>query len=376
VPPLPNDPEPAVPPAPGFLPAGPEPVVTSWVIPGAPPAASRWGNWTPPPDERTITVGGVIGEAWTTYRRAFGPLLAMGTVIGLLLILLSLPSEVYTVRTYDALIRVIVDAVNTRANHTGISDPILLQDQIVALATIPTGTAVIFAITGGLATGVGILGSCVLTSAALAARAGRRVSPTEALTAVLARSSALVVPALLLAAGSTLVTLTIQLNSDTIQRSDLTSAGGTSTSEIALTIAAFVIVVAIFYLSVRWGLAIAAILREDLSLRAGLRRSSELTHRHRLRLGAIFILVGLLQALTVSLPAIAVGAGVGVQLGSVSSGIVAFTLAAVVGSALWAPFNPAVAAVIYGRLTEREGGPTAAPGSSGVAGAGEVSPTD
>ncbi len=380
MPAAPGDPEPAAPQAPGFLPAVPAPVVPapvvpSWAIPGAPPAAPRWGDWTPPPDERTITVGGVIGEAWGTYRRAFGPLLAMGTVIGLLLILLSLPSEVYTVRTYEALIRVVVDAVNTRANHTGISDPILLEDQIVALATIPTSTAVIFAITGGLATGLGILGSCVLTSAALTARAGRRVVPTEALMAVLARSSALVVPALLLAVGSTVVTLTIQLNSGTLQRSDLTSAGGTNTSGIALTIAALVIVAAIFYLSVRWGLAIAAILREDLGLRAGLRRSSELTHRHRLRLGAIFILVGLLQALTVSLPAIAIGVVVGVEVGSVSSGIVAFTLAAVVGSALWAPFNPAVAAVIYGRLTEREAGPSVAPGSSGVAGVGEAIPT-
>jgi Membrane domain of glycerophosphoryl diester phosphodiesterase len=187
----------------------------------------------------------------------------------------------------------------------------------------------------------------------MTARTGRRVSPAGAVTAVLARGSALVVPAVLLAAGSAIVTLAIQLNSETLQRSDLTSSGGTSAAEAALSVAAIVIAIAIFYLSIRWGLAIAAILVEDIGLRAGLRRSSQLTHGHRLRLGAIVILVGILQALTVSLPAIVTGVVVGLNVGSLSSGIIAFAIAAIVGSALWAPFNPAVAAVVYGRLTER-----------------------
>jgi uncharacterized membrane protein YesL len=351
--PDPNAPDAAAPDALAPGSAAPEPVATSWVTPEPPPiAASRWGGWTPPPDERTITVGGVIGEAWGTYKGAFGPLLLMGTVIGLLLILLSLPTEVYTVRMYDALIRVIVDFVNTRATHSGISDPVLLEDQILAIANMPLSTAIIFAITAGLTTGLGILGSCVLTAAALTARAGRRVSPSGSVMAVLARGSALVVPAVLLAAGSAIVTLAVQLNSGSVQRSDLTSTGGTNTAQTALTIAAIVIAAAIFYLSVRWGLAIAAILVEDVSLREGLRRSSRLTRGHRLRLAAIVIVVGLLQGLTVTLPALVLGLTIGFNAGSISSGIISFALAAIVGSAVWAPFSPAVAAVAYRRLAD------------------------
>jgi hypothetical protein len=176
--------------------------------------------------------------------------------------------------------------------------------------------------------------------------------------AVLARGSALVIPAALLAVGSAVVTLAIQLNSGTLQRSDFNGTGGTNTASGLLTIAAIVIVAAIFYLSVRWGLAIAAILVEDLSLRDGLRRSAQLTKGHRLRLAAIVILVWLLQGLTVTLPAVVIGVAVGLNAGSIASGIVTFALASIVGSAVWAPFSPAVAAVAYGRLSERAGAAT------------------
>ena len=114
-------PAPPAPETPPLEPAAAGPAMSSWVLPGQPSAGPRWGAWTPPPDERTITVGGVVGEAWGTYKRAFGPLLVMGTVIGLLLILLSLPTEVYTIRTYESLFRVIFDYVNTQAAHSGIS---------------------------------------------------------------------------------------------------------------------------------------------------------------------------------------------------------------------------------------------------------------
>lgn len=356
--PAPPTPEPGAPGSVAPEPAAPalgaaQPAVSSWVLPEQSPSGPRWGAWTPPPDERTITVGGVVGEAWGTYKRAVGPLLVMGTVLGLLLILLSLPTQVYTVRTYESMFRVLFDYLNTRAAHSGISDPILLEDQIMALANMPLGTAIIFAITAGLTTGLGILGSCVLTAGAITARAGRRVSPSGAVMAVLARGSALVIPAALLAAGSAVVTIAVQLNSGTLQRSDFNSTGGTSTAGTLLTIAALVIVVAIFYLSVRWGLAIAAILAEDLSLREGLRRSTQLTRGHRLRLAAIAIVVLLLQALTVTLPALVIGVAVGLNAGSIGSGIVTFAIASIVGSAVWAPFGPAVAAVAYGRLTEQ-----------------------
>ena len=77
----------------------------------------------------------------------------------------------------------------------------------------PASTAITLAITDAAALGLGLLGGAVLTSAALTVRAGRRVSPAEAVGAVLARGSALVLPAVLLAVGSAAVTLVIQFNS-------------------------------------------------------------------------------------------------------------------------------------------------------------------
>jgi hypothetical protein len=356
----------------------PRAAASAWVVPEAPPSGTRWGGWTPPPDERTITVGSVIGEAWATYKRALGPLLLIGTAIGLLTVLLRLPTAIYTVRMYESFINVFVDAVQARANHTGISDPILLQAQFQAIFTMPTGTAITFAFADGATIALGILGTCALTAAAMAARAGRRVSPTFAILAVVARGSALVLPAVLLGLGSTLVTLAVQLNATTIQNNDFYAAGDSPVLATLLSVAGIVVAVAIFYLSVRWGLAIAAVLAEGVGLRAGLRRSTELTRGHRLRLAAIFIIAGILQGLTISLPSLVIGVVAGVGTGAVSSGVVAFAIAGAVGSALWAPFNPAVAAVAYGRLAERDAGSVGATGLAGTlgpTGAPEAIPT-
>ena len=261
-------------------------------------------------------MGGVVGEAWGTYKRAFGPLLAMGTVIGLLLILLSLPTQVYTIRTYESLFRVIFDYLNTRAVHSGISDPILLEDQIMAIANMPLSTAVIFAITAGLTTGLGILGSCVLTAGAITARAGRRVSPSGAVMAVLARGLGPGRPRRICSRSA--ARSSRSRSSSTPGRSSgrtSNSAGGTNTVRTLLTIAALIIVLAIFYLSVRWGLAIAAILVEDLSLREGLRRSSRLTRATAFASRPSPSSSWLLQALTVTLPAVVIGVAIGLNAG-------------------------------------------------------------
>lgn len=342
------DPATAYPAAP--VAAYPAPPVAAYVAP--PVAAPRWGSWTPPPDERTITVGRVIGEAWRIYKRAFVPLLAIGAVLGLVTILLSLPTIVYSLRTYDAMFRVILDFLDQNGNNNGIYDPVLFQTQLQSLAVMPSGTAITLAITDAAALGLGILGGAVLTSAALTVRAGRRVSPAEAVGAVLARGSALVLPAVLLAFGSAAVTLAIQFNSPAIQAARFETSE-TSTITTVLSVAGIVVTLAIFYLSVRWGLAIAAILVEGIGLRDGLRRSSELTRGHRLRLAGVVIVVGILEALTVTLPSVVFGLVIGTSVNAVSPGIVSFTLASIVGSAIWAPFMPAVSVVAYDMLTER-----------------------
>ena len=120
-----------------------------------------------------------------------------------------------------------------------------------------------------------------------------------------------------------------------------------------LSLAGIAVTLAIFYLSVRWGLAIAAILAEGIGLRDGLRRSSELTRGHRLRLAGIVLVVGILEALTVTLPSVVFGLVIGTSVNAASPGIVSFTLASIVGSAIWAPFMPAVSVVAYELLTER-----------------------
>jgi hypothetical protein len=280
------------------------------------------------------------------------PLLAIGAVLGLLTILLSLPTVVYSVRTTEAVIRVFIDVFDQNGNNYGITDPVLFQTQLQALAVTPASTAITLAITDAAGLAMGILGGAVLTSAAMTVRAGRRVSPAEAVGAVLARGSALVLPAVLLAVGSATVNLAIQFNQPTIQAARFETSE-TSTITTALTVAGIVVSLAIFYLSVRWGLAIVAVLAEGIGLRDGLRRSSQLTHGHRLRLAGIVLTVGILQALTVTLPAVAIGLVIGTSVNAASTGIVSFTIASIIGSAIWAPFMPAVAVVAYDLLRER-----------------------
>ena len=316
-----------------------------------PVGASGWARYTPPDDARSISVGGVIGEAWRTYRRAFGPLLLIGLVLGLLLILLSLPSDVYTLRMLDSMLRLIF---TTDFNNTGIYDPVLLRSQLDAIVTMPTSSVITFAVAGGASVAVSILGGCVLTAAAMTARAGRTVSPSRALAEVLRHGSALVLPSILIAFGSIAITIPLTLNAQSIQSAEIAAAarGGTGTQNW-LTFAGILLSVAIFYLSVRWAVAVPAILAEDIGLRAGLRRSSQLTRGYRLRLAGAFLIVSLLEVLTVALPSVVIGLVVGFTASSAWAGVVAFALAAVIGSALFAPIGAAIAAVAYGQLTER-----------------------
>lgn len=319
--------------------------------PPPPVGASGWARYTPPDDTRAVSVGGLIGEAWRTYRRAFGPLLVIGVVIGLVVILLSLPSDVYTLRMLDSMFRVLF---TTDYNATGVVDPVLLRQQLDAIVTMPTSTVITFAVAGGASIAVSILGGCVLTSAAMTARAGRLVAPLQALAAVLSRGSALVLPALLIAFGSIAITIPLTLSAQSIQSAEIAAAarGGTG-NQNWLTLASIVVSVAIFYLSVRWGVAVPAILAERIGLRAGLRRSTELTRGVRLRLAAAFLVVGFLQIMTVVLPSVVIGLVVGFSASSPFAGVVAFALTAVIGSALFAPIGAAIAAVAYGQLTER-----------------------
>ena len=321
-----------------------------------PAGAPRWGGWTPPDERRAISVSGVLGDAWQTYRRAFGPLVFIGAVLGLLVVLLGLPNEVYLVRMVDSMFHLFMDA----GSSNGIYDPILLQSQLEAITRMPSGLAVVIAVAGGASVGLSLLGTCVLTAAAMTARAGRRVSPPVAVAAVLSHGSALILPAVILALGSIAVTLPIELASQDIRDAQLSASSGGISSSGWLTIASIVVACAAFYLSVRWCLAIPAILAERIGLRAGLGRSSRLTHGHRLRLGLAFVVVGFLQAVTVGLPSIVVGFVLAVSAGSAAAGIAAFALVAVVGNALWAPVGAAIAAVAYGTLTDDATGPAPA----------------
>lgn len=317
-------------------------------LPESPPAVPRWSGWTPPDERRAITVSGVLGEAWQTYRRGFGPLVLIGAVLGLLVVLLGLPNEIYLVRMVDSMFHLFLDA----DLPDRIYDPILLRSQLQAITQMPAGLAVVIAVAGGASIGLSLLGTCVLTAAALTARAGRRVSPPLAVGAVLSHGSALITPAIVLALGSIAVTLPIELSSRDIQDAQLSASSGGISGSGWLTIASVLVAVAAFYLSVRWCVAIPAILSERIGLRAGLRRSGHLTRGHRLRLGLAFIVVGVLQALTVGLPSLVVGVVLAVGAGSAAVGIAAFAAVAVVGNALWTPVGAAIAAVAYGTLIE------------------------
>jgi hypothetical protein len=290
-------------------------------------------------------VGELLRSSWRTYRRAFVSLFLVGALPLLVADLVGLPSLVYSSRALTEMFR-LLGSIDYR--HP--VDQAVVQDRLAQISTMPTDLRIIAAVASGAAVMVTVIGAAALTAAFLAAQEGRRIPALEAIGIALHHRAAIVVPAVLLGLGVIAVQIPIQLNQETLAGAGA-SAGSAQTVGGLLTALAVLIGVVAFYLGVRWGLAIPAILVEGIGLLAALGRSSKLTRGCRLRLGLAVFTVGLLTGVTVELPGIVVAVAIGFATGSAGPGVATFLLISLVGGALWAPIGTGILTTAYRIVT-------------------------
>ena len=340
VPPAPV-PAPQAPPAPlgpGFAPPGSVP-------PGPVPPGPVW-QWTPPEEPRGPTVGGLIRGSINLYRKAFSSLFGLALIQEAIQILLLIPTLVIFAHAVSAM----MDVLNRTTLPRGASPSAVaayqaqLQEQLQLAFAPERGLAVLSALASGLGTPVALVFLALFTSVLLATSDGRSDSPSAAVRAVFARPASFVLPGVIL--GMCLVILGLPYG---VNQSAFSGAGQTAEGArlgLLLTGLGFAVAILVIYLAVRWSLAIPAMLAEGIGLRAGLRRSSELTQGMRLRIFFAILVVDLVFAVVGFiglLIALVIGVGARSIAVGVASGVVLFLALQVAV----APIAPAITVVAY-----------------------------
>ena len=214
--------------------------------------------------------------------------------------------------------------------------------------------AALSAVGGGAGVAIALIGTAVLSAAALAAAAGHPISVGGAFRMVAARSDGLVRPIIALGAGWVAVSSGLVLLEASSDLQGWVGAPASPRSVLIgslLSVLAIVLTIGILVTAVRWALFIPAVLAEDLGLGRGLARAARLTRGIRGRLALAMAALLILQAVTVGLVAavvgIVVGIAVGLSAGSAAVGIGAYLAATLIGNLLWAPLLPAMLALAY-----------------------------
>jgi hypothetical protein len=324
-----------VPPPQVPLPPGPVP----------PPPGPVW-QWSPPEEPGGLSVGALIRGTFRLYRKAFSSLFGLALVQQAIQLVLWIPAFVIASR---AITRTIDLFEHTTFPQTeSYSETLAFQDQfqaqIQAAITPDSGLAALYALTSGLGVPVGLVFVALLTAVGLAACDGRSDSVSAAMRAVSARLTSFVVPGVLLGLGVVILSLPYGFNQAAISGTGRTPEG--ARLGLLLSSVSILIAIVVFYFVIRWSLAIPAMLVEGIGVRAGLRRSSELTQGMRLRLlGAI--LVASLAFFVVEVVALVIALLMGLSTGSIAIGVatgVVLSLAVIVSGL---PFFPALTAVAY-----------------------------
>jgi hypothetical protein len=328
--------------------------MSGWVTPATPPGPVAWEA---PEETPGLGVRQLVGGAWGLYRSAGRRLLLVATVPALIQALLALPSIALGV----VLIRKMVEVFGEFSRFR--TDPLAFQAEFQAAMRPPTDLTVLAAVAGGISIAVLVIGWAGLTSAALAVSEGRTVSIASAYAPVFARRAGIVIPAVVVGATWAVISAAqafIQPTGSVVM----------SASQLAfysvISLLILVVSVGAFVLVVTWSLGLPAILAEGLDLRRGLARGAELTRGIRFRLGLAFIVVWILQGLTVGILAGLAGLIGGLLARSVEAGAVVYFAALLIGGVLWLPFLPAMLALAYRDRTTPDEDVTGAEGSPAV----------
>jgi hypothetical protein len=340
--PPPAPPPPAlVPPSP-FSPAPPSP--PSFPPAGAPPGPV-W-QWTVPEEPRGPTVGGLIRGAFRLYRAAFSSLFGLALVQQAIQVVLLIPTFLIASRAvtqmFDLLGRTTFPRGGSYDEVTAFQER--FQAQVQAAVMPDPGLAVLNALASGLGVPIGLVFLALFTAVGLATIDGRSDSVSAALRAVSARLTSFVVPGVILGLGVVILSLPYGLNQSAFSGAGRTPEG--ARLGLVLSAVSILVVIAVFYFVVRWSLAIPAMLTEGIGIRAGLRRSSELTQGMRLRIFGAILVVGL-TFFVIELIGLVIALIIGVSTGSVVIGVATGAVLLLALIVALAPFIPALTVVAY-----------------------------
>jgi Membrane domain of glycerophosphoryl diester phosphodiesterase len=308
------------------------------------PPGPVW-QWTLPEEPRGPTVGGLIRGAFRLYGAAFSSLFGLALVQQAIQVVLWIPIFMIMSRAFTKMIDLFEHTTFPRgASYTeNLAFQEQFQAQIQAAFTPEPWLAALNALTSGLGVPVALVFLAVFTAIGLAAHDGRSDSVSDAIRLVSARLTSFLVPGVILGLCVMILSLPYGFGQG------LSGTGRTPEGArlgLLLSGLSILVLIAVIYFVVRWSLAIPAMLAEGIGVRAGLRRSSDLTTGMRLRIfGAILAVV--LTFLVVELIGLIVALVIGLSTGSIAIGVAT-------GAVLWlaivvalAPFFPALTVVAY-----------------------------
>ena len=314
----------------GWLPpAGPNP-------PGEPPVV----GWATPGDEG-LGVGAAIQAGWNLTREHLVGLAVVAAVPVILANVLLIPVWLGLADQVERIVRFMstLDLARYR------TDPDALQREFQAVFQQSTQFVAVSALLSGVVVAVAIIGSAALTRATLDAADGRPVTIGRSFAAVLAHSSAIVMPAVVLGAVIAIGSAALNLGQTTV-----VAAGGTA-GRVAITWLASLLGLALWIvliiLGIRWAVVFQAILAEDLGLGAALSRSAALTAGARVRIGltlvAAVIVTGVLFGIVASFAALVAG----LVTSSIANAFVAYAVVTAIAGLVLFPLLVSVLTVIY-----------------------------
>lgn len=317
--------------------------------------APRRSHWTQASEGDPLGPGQLIRRALRLYRANPRPFVLVAAGPEVARALLAIPSLTITLGFVERVVRLFGDYLAAAAADPEAyrANPGALQAefeaQLRAILVPQPDVATMSVVAGAAGVVVGLVGTCVLTAAALRVAAGRPVSLGGVFRLVAARSG-LIWPIVAIGLGWLAVTWVPLLLQGSPEFQAWAGEPGSPRSVLLaslLSTLAVVVFVFVVVLAVRWALYIPAVVAESLGIGRGLERAARLSRGIRIRLGLAMIGVLLLRALSVGFTALFVGVIVGISAGSVAIGFAAYLATSLVAELLWAPVMPAMLSAAY-----------------------------
>ncbi len=325
----------------------------------APPATAPPGpvwQWTLPEEPRGPTIGRLIRGAFGLYRDAFSALFGLALVQQAIQVVLWIPIFVITSQAFTKMIDLFEQTTFPRGQSY--SETLAFQErfqaQMQAAFTPDPGLGAVNALTSGLGVPVGLVFLALFTAVGLASRDGRSDSVSAAMRVVSARLTTFLVPGVILGLCVVILSLPYGFTQTAFSGTGRTPEG----ARLGLLLSGVSILIAIVvgYFVIRWSLAIPAMLTEGIGLRAGLRRSSELTQGMRLRLFGAILVAGLMF-LVFEFIGLIIALVMGLSTGSIAVGVATGAVLLLALIVTLAPFFPALTVVAYRERVPTEAEP-------------------